>query len=85
MAVIEIKLDILNSKELVTREKGKLTGFIAGLVMNEATLKSKVEEKVCLEIIEKLKDAIVPGLVQEGVKAEISFTLVLKEEIRIPL
>jgi hypothetical protein len=80
MAVIKINIEVLNAKELVKREKGKFTGFIAGLVMSDELLRKNVEEKVCLEIVKKLKETLEPGLQSEGIKANTSFSVVLREE-----
>lgn len=79
MTIIEIKVDILNSPQVVIKEKGKFLGFMAGIFMDKNKLKRKVEAKVCEEVIKKLQESLNTGLEEQGIIANISFSLLIGE------
>jgi hypothetical protein len=76
MATIQINIDILNSNKIVEKRKGKLMELFANIFINKTKLKKEVEEKVCEEIMKQLQDKIPEALEQNGVKANISCSVI---------
>ena len=75
MATIHIHLDVKNAQQVVNSQKGKWIGLAAGLFMNKQKLKQKVEQAICQEIIKALEANIPHSLAEQGVRADISFTV----------
>ncbi len=83
MAIIEIKLNISNPQEIITKEKGRFSGMLAGFFLDEPAIKAKVEEKVGAEIVKKLKETITPALLEQGIKAEVTISLITRQEVKV--
>lgn len=80
MKEISIKFEVLNPKEVVGKKKGKWVKLFASVFMNELKLKQKVEEQVCSEIVNSLKENLTSSLKNEGVEANVSISIVNKDE-----
>lgn len=83
MKEISIQFEVLNPKEVVGKKKGKWVKFFASVFMNELKLKQKVEEQVCSEIVNSLKENLTTSLKNEGVEANISITILKKKDENI--
>lgn len=55
MPTILVNIEVLNSKDLVQKKKGKLAKWSASIFMGEKAIKKKVEEQVCIEVANTLK------------------------------
>jgi hypothetical protein len=75
MATIHIHLDVKNAAQVVSHQKGKWMGLAAGLFMNKNKLKMKVEQAICQEVVKALEANIGKSLAEQGVKADISFSV----------
>ncbi len=71
MAKILIKLDVLNSAEVVGKKKGRLLGSLAAISFSEEKLKRKVEEEVCKRIVERLRENLDKVFLEEGISARL--------------
>jgi uncharacterized protein (DUF2267 family) len=80
MATISVQIDVLNPKELIGKKKGKAVKFIASVFMNEKALKRKVEEQIVNEVLNTLKKNLEAGLIAEGVRARLSFSVNLDSD-----
>lgn len=78
MATIHIHIDVKNAAQVVSHQKGKWMGLAAGLFMNRQKLKMKVEQAICQEVIKALEANIGKSLIEQGVRAEISFSMDLE-------
>jgi hypothetical protein len=81
MAIIQINLNILNAEEIMHERTSNFTSFIADVVFNNKKIKKKIEKEVCRRLIKQLKEKVEPGLIEEGVKAELTYSIITKEEI----
>ncbi len=81
MAIIQINLNITNAEEVLHSKKCEFTSFIADLTLSNKKIKRKVEEAVCKQLIVQLKEKIESGLIAEGVKAELTFSIVTKKKV----
>ncbi len=71
MAKILIKLDVLNSAEVVGKKKGRLLGSLVAISLSEEKLKRKVEEEVCKRIVERLRENLDKVFQEEGISARL--------------
>ena len=71
MAKILIKLDVLNSAEVVGKKKGRLLGSLAAISLSKEKLKRKVEEEVCKRIVERLRENLDKVFQEEGISARL--------------
>ncbi len=74
MAKISIELDVLNSSEIVSKKKGALLGSLASLSLSEKRLKRKVEQEICKEIVNKLRENLDQVFKDEGITAHLRIT-----------
>ncbi|WP_028982461.1 hypothetical protein [Sporocytophaga myxococcoides] len=81
MAIIQINLNITNAEEVLHAKKSELTSFIADLALSDKKIKKKVEEEVCKQLVKQLKEKIETGLIEEGVKAELEFSIITKKKV----
>lgn len=84
MTIIQINLNILNAGEIMHERKSDFTSFIADVVLTNKKIKKKVEKEVCKKLIKQLKEKIEPGLIAEGIKAELTYSIITKEQIVDP-
>lgn len=75
MRKISIQFDVQNSSDIVKKQKGKLAGFAAGILMSREKLKDKVEDAIAQELVKALQENISEKLAEQGVQA----TLVIEE------
>lgn len=71
MAKISIKLDVLNSKEIVGKKKGRLIGSLAAISLTEEKLKKKVEQEICKRIVANLRKNLDQVFQEEGISARL--------------
>ena len=81
MAIIQINLNITNAEEVLHAKKSEFTSFIFDLALSDKKIKKKVEEEVCKQLIKQPKEKIELGLIVEGVKAELVFSIVSKKKV----
>jgi|GEM_PF-5747693 len=74
MAKISIELDVLNCSEIVSKKKGALLGSLASLSLSEKRLKRKVEQEICKEIVNKLRENLDQVFKDEGITAHLRIT-----------
>lgn len=84
MTIIQINLNVLNSGEVMHERTSEFKSFLADVVLNNKKIKKKVEKEVCKQLIKQLKEKIEPGLIAEGVKAELTYSIITKEEFVNP-
>ena len=77
MAKVLIEIDVLNSKEVIQAQKGKFKTWFASLIYSEENLKRKVEEKICAEIVQSLRENLDKGFEEQGVAAKIKISATL--------
>jgi hypothetical protein len=81
MTIIQINLNVLNSDEIMHERTSEFKSFLADMILNNKKIKKKVEKEICKQLIRQLKEKIEPGLAAEGVKAELTYSIIIKEEI----
>lgn len=81
MAIIQINLNVLNANEIMHERTSEFKSFLAEIVLNNKKIKKKVEKQVCKQLIKQLKEKIEPGLLAGGIKAELIYSIITKEEI----
>lgn len=74
MAKVLIEIDVLNPHEIIKNKKGKVTNWFASLIYSDEDLKKKVEEKICKEIVQALRENIDKGFAEQGVAAKLRIT-----------
>ena len=74
MAKISIELDVLNCAEIVSKKKGAILGSLASLSLSEKRLKRKVEQEICKEIVNKLRENLDQVFKDEGITAHLRIT-----------
>ena len=74
MAKISIELDVLNCAEIVSKKKGAFMGSLAALSLSEKRLKKKVEQEICKEIVNKLRENLDQVFKDEGITARLRIT-----------
>lgn len=77
MAKVLIEIDVLNPHEIIKSKKGKVTNWFASLIYSDEDLKKKVEEKICKEIVQALRENIDKGFEEQGVAAKLRITATL--------
>ena len=71
MADISVKIDVLNPLEIIKHKKGKFLGSIFALWMDEDELKLRIEEKICKEVVNELREKLNQRLNEEGILAHL--------------
>lgn len=71
MARIVIDIDVLNPSEVIKNKKGTFLNWFSTVLYSEETRKKKVEQKICSELVKKLRENLDHGLRQEGIAAKI--------------
>lgn len=77
MAKVLIEIDVLNPHEIIKNKKGKVTNWFASLIYSDENLKKKVEEKICTELIQSLRENLDKGFEEQGVAAKLRISATL--------
>lgn len=77
MAKVLIEIDVLNTHDIIKKKKGRFAHWFASVIYKEADLKKKVEEKICKEVIQSLKENLDKGFQEEGVVAKLRISATL--------
>jgi hypothetical protein len=81
MPIISVQIEVLNSKELVEKKKGKIAKWAASIFIGDKKIKKKVEEQVCAEVVKTLQNTLKAKLREEGVDAKINISVKNDAEI----
>lgn len=77
MAKVLIEIDVINTHDIIKKKKGKFTHWFASLIYKEADLKKKVEEEICKEVVQSLKQNLDKGFQEEGITAKLRISTTL--------
>ncbi|MDI6400651.1 hypothetical protein QLX67_01500 [Balneolaceae bacterium ANBcel3] len=71
MRRIIIDIEIQNTIEIIRKQKGRFTAFMARLFVKEETLRKEVEDRILDEIQKTIAKNLEIRLHQEGIKANL--------------
>jgi hypothetical protein len=75
MSYIKLKIEVTNSQQVITQEKGKLVGFASRFLSKEKR-KQKVEEEVYSIVAEELKQLLPKKLAEKGIEADVILDII---------